>query len=117
MLKKITEKKSEVICSKVIFRRNSFSQGIGLMFHRRIHDEAHVFIFKKPRKIPLTMWFVFFPIDVLYLDKNKKIIEIKEDFKPFTNYYPEKECAYVIELPNGTIKKKKLGLEDKLDFS
>jgi hypothetical protein len=62
------------------------------------------------------MWFVFFPIDVLYLDENKKIVELKSNFKPFTNYYPKKECLFVVELPKETVKKQKLKLKDVVNF-
>lgn len=104
------------IAKRVVLRRNTFSQGIGLMFHKKIVDEAHIFIFDKERNIPVTMFFVFFPIDILFLDKNKKVVELKENFKPFTNYYPKNIAKYLIELPAGTIKKYKIAINDKLIF-
>jgi len=57
----------------------------------------------------LHMWFVFFPIDVLFLNKNKKIIEIKKDFRPFRFYTTKKKARYAIELPKGHKYKLKLG--------
>ena len=44
------------------------------------------------------MFFVFFPIDVLFLDKNKMIVETKKDFKPFTFYKSKEKAQYVVEL-------------------
>ena len=44
------------------------------------------------------MFFVFYKIDVLYLDENKKVIEIKKNFKPFSSYTPKNKAKYVIEL-------------------
>ena len=38
------------------------------------------------------MFFVFFPIDVLFLDKNKKVVELKENFKPFSIYFPKNKA-------------------------
>jgi uncharacterized protein len=116
MLSVLSENKKKIICNKVVFRTSFFAKATGLMFHKMIFDEAHIFIFNENKKVALTMWWVFFPIDVLYLDKNKKIVEIKENFKPFTNYYPVKESMFVIELPVGTIKEKKLKIDDKLSF-
>jgi uncharacterized membrane protein (UPF0127 family) len=109
-------KKKEIICSKVVFRKSIFRKAFGLMLHKKIHDEAHIFVFDTKRKVDLTMWFVFFPIDVLFLDAKKRIVEIKQDFRPFSNYFPEKESLFVIELPEGTVKKKKLKINDKLEF-
>jgi len=84
------------------------------MFHKKITDTAYVFIFNKPRRIDLHMFFVFYPIDVLFLDEKKKIVEIKENFRPFTFYYPNKKASYVIELPAG--KGKLCEIDDSLDF-
>jgi hypothetical protein len=108
--------KKFVVCDKVVFRERFLSKAFGLQFHKKIYDEAHVFLFDEKKKVALTMWFVFFPIDVLYLDEKKRIVEIKENFKPFANYFPKKESLFVIELPQGTIKEKKLKLNEEMIF-
>ena len=54
--------------------------------------------FSTPRKVSLHMFFVFYPIDVLLLDSNKKIVEIKRNFKPFTFWKSSKRGKYVVEL-------------------
>ena len=54
-------------------------------------------IFPEEQKISLHMFFVFYPIDVLVVDKNKKIIEIKRNFEPFTLWKSKKEGKYIIE--------------------
>lgn len=108
MLFQKTGNKKRVIFKKVVFHNNIFSQGWGLMLHRKITNEAHIFRFDREIKIPLTMWLVFFPIDVIYLDKKGNIVELVEGFKPFTNYNPKNNACTVIELPVGSIKKKGL---------
>jgi uncharacterized protein len=62
------------------------------------------------------MVFVFYPIDVLFLDKNKVVVEVKDNFRPFSFYTPKNKAMYVIELPAGTIKKTKTCVWDKIDF-
>ena len=62
------------------------------------------------------MFFVFYPIDVLFLDKNKIVVEIKENFKPFTFYNPKKKSKYILELQKNTIKKTETTLGNKIDF-
>jgi uncharacterized protein len=88
----------------------------GLMFSRKINDFGLVFVFHENTKISLHMFFVFFTIDVLFLDKDRKIIEIKEGFKPFALYFPKKEFMYVVELPPGTIRKSKTEINDTITF-
>ncbi len=65
------------------------------MFRRK---QNLLMVFKKPRKIRLHMWFVFFSIDVLVLDEEKRIVEIKRNFRPFTFWNSEKEGKYLVEL-------------------
>jgi len=62
------------------------------------------------------MLFVFYPIDVLFLDKNKIVVEIKENFMPFAFYTPKNKAQYVTELPKGTIKKSKTEIGDKIEL-
>ena len=93
--------------------KNIFSKSIGLMFSK---PKSLIFIFKKEKIIPLHMFFVFYTIDVLFLNKNKIVIEIKENFMPFTFYIPKNKAKYVIEIPKGTIKKSNTKIKDKIEF-
>ena len=62
------------------------------------------------------MIFVFYPIDVLFLDKNKIVVDKKENFRPFTFCNSRKKSQYAVELPNGIIKKTKTEMGDKIKF-
>lgn len=95
---------------------NIFSKGFGLMFKNKVKRPL-LFKFNKESIIPLHMFFVFTPIDVLFLKKNKKIVEIKENFKPFTIYTPKNKAAYIIELSPGDIKKYKIMTNQKVQFN
>ena len=75
--------------------KTPWSRARGLMFSKK---RNLMFVFDKEKRIPLHMFFVFFPIDVLFLDKNKRIVEIKKNFKPFTFYKSKEKAKYVVEL-------------------
>ena len=107
-----TSKKT--LSSKYRLCKSSLSKSLGLMF--RAKPESLVFVFKDEKIIPLHMFFVFFPIDVLYLNKKKQVVEIKKDFKPFTFHTPRKKALYVVELPAGSIKISRTALGDKIFF-
>ncbi|MEK6916598.1 MAG: DUF192 domain-containing protein [Nanoarchaeota archaeon] len=92
------------------------SNAIGLMFSKKIADFGLIFVFDKPKKAGLHMFFVFFPIDVLFLDEKKKVIELKRGFKPFTLYYPKKKAKYILELPKDTIKSTSTEIGDEVMF-
>ena len=88
------------------------------MFSKEIKDYGLVFTFKKDRKWSLHMLFVFFPIDVLWLDKNNRIVDMKENFAPFSLLAKPKEKArFVVELPKGTIKNSDTIIGDKISFT
>jgi uncharacterized membrane protein (UPF0127 family) len=105
--------KQTVIAKNTIICKSIISQTIGLMFSEA---KPLVFILKKEKIIPLHMFFVFYPIDVLFLNKKNIVVEIKENFRPFTFYTPKNRSMYIIELPKNTAKKSKTGIGDKVEF-
>lgn len=78
------------ICSSFL------SQMLGLMFAKK---EVLLFVFGTEEQIALHNWFVFYPINLTFLDKSKRVVEIKRDFRPFTFYTSKKRAAYLIETP------------------
>jgi uncharacterized protein len=100
----ITNKTTKkVISQKEKYCRNIFSQTLGLMFSRR---KNLVMVFNKERTISLHNFFVFFPLDILVLDENKKVVEIKENFQPFTFWNAKKKGKYLVELADKRSKNK-----------
>ena len=112
MVKNLTRK--TILAEKYKICKSVFSKTLGLMFSAK--PKTLIFIFKKEKINPLHMLFVFYPIDVLFLDKNKIVAEIKENFKPFTFYTPKKKSKYIIELPKDSIKNSKTEIGDKIYF-
>ncbi|MBW2982262.1 DUF192 domain-containing protein [Candidatus Woesearchaeota archaeon] len=84
----------------------------GLMFSKK---KNLIFVLDQERIIGLHMIFVFFPIDVLFLDKNKRIIEIKKNLKPFSFYISKNKAKYVAEIAKNKRKNYRLG--EKIDFT
>ena len=104
---------NKILAKKSKLCKNSFSKGLGLMFSKK---KTLIFTFNKEKIISLHMFFVFYPIDVLFLNKRRKVVEIKENFKPFRVMVPKKPAKYIIELPNNTIKKTNTKLGDTISF-
>ncbi|MBN2566641.1 DUF192 domain-containing protein [Candidatus Woesearchaeota archaeon] len=95
--------------------RNALSQAHGLMFRRRITDTGYVFEFSRPQRLGLHMLFVFFPIDCIFLDEDRKAVDLKEGFRPFTFYTSRQKAKYLIEAPAGTIEGK-VRLGDRISW-
>ena len=106
--------KNFVIIKKAKMCKSMFCKALGLMFRSKKPDYGLVFIFNKELRADLHMLFVFFPIDVLFLDKDKKVVDIKKDFKPFSYYAPKAKAMFVIEMPVGVLKNTRVG--DRIVF-
>ncbi len=83
-------------------RVSLFGKSLGLMFRK--NPKPLLFVFRRSRRVFLHMFFVFFPIDVVFLDSEREVVEIKEDFQPWDTYRSEKECRFVLELPEGSVE-------------
>lgn len=103
-----------VIVSNINYCNSLFSKATGLRFRWLKKDSAYVFKFNKSQKVLMDMFFVFYPIDVVFLDKENVIVEMKEKFYPFTFYSSKKEANIIIEFSSKTIKKFDLVIGDKL---
>lgn len=96
-----------IIASDVEFARSIISQVIGLMFRRSI-PESYAMIFEVGReeRVDIHTFFVRFSIDLLFLDRDKKVVEVKENMRPWLDiYFPKNKAYYIIELPGGKVKK------------
>ena len=102
----------KVLMKKTRFAKTPWQRTKGLMFEdARKFDYALIFEFPRESKLgaSLHMIFVFFPIDVLFLDSKKKVVD-KATLAPFIpNYTPKAPAKYVIEMPMGKAAKTKIG--------
>jgi uncharacterized protein len=109
---------NKLLMKNVKLANTSWQRTKGLMFEdEKQFNYALVFDFPHESKIgtSLHMIFVFFPIDVLFLNKKKEVVD-KITLNPFTpNYTPKKAAKYVIEMPAG--KNKKVKLKDKISWT
>jgi hypothetical protein len=94
----------QTVANDCILAKGILPKAIGLMFKKKV-EKPLIFMFNRKQFVPLHMFFVFTPIDVLYLDSEKNIVEIKENLQPFKMYNPKSTARFVIELPPNTISK------------
>lgn len=105
----ILKPNGEVIASDVEFAEGIISQSKGLMFRKNITERyALVFILPTPRSVSVHMLFVFFPIDVLFLDTDQKILRVTR-LKSWTGLTKSpKNTKYIIEMSAGSIERHEL---------
>ncbi len=88
----------------------------GLMFRRSIPDDyAMVFVFPKPKRVSVHALFMWFPIDVIFLNSDKRIIDITR-LDPWIGYRCVKDVSYMLETNSGTSDRCGLVVGTKLVF-
>ncbi|MCZ7405341.1 MAG: DUF192 domain-containing protein, partial [Candidatus Methanoperedens sp.] len=78
-------------------------------------DYSMIFILKKPSSVSIHMLFVFFPIDVIFLDEEKRIKGLST-LKPWLGFKTMKNVRYVIEMKAGTIEKFNISAGGQMEF-
>ena len=72
---------------------------LGLMFSRREKAKILLFKFRKPVKMAIHSFFVFYPFLAIWRDSDGKIMEIKK-VMPFSGYVcPPKSFKSFVEIP------------------
>jgi uncharacterized membrane protein (UPF0127 family) len=67
-------------------------------------NQGMLFVFDRPGKYIFWMKDMNFPIDIIWIDKNLKIVYIKKDARPELfpeTYEPSVNSSYVIEVKSG----------------
>ncbi len=78
---------------------NSFGKLLGLMFKERGKARALLFEFKKPTKMRIHSFFVFFPFIAIWLDEKNKIVDFRV-VKPFNLAVSSKKpFKRLVEIP------------------
>lgn len=83
-------------------------------------NEGMLFVFENNGLYSFWMKDMLFPLDIIWIDENNKIVHVEENLLPQT--YPKsfisKELAkYVLELNGGIVRKKNMKVGDKVRFS
>ncbi len=112
-------------CISVEIRDSDEERALGLMFRETMTDrEGMLFIFDSDVSYPFWMKNMKIPIDIIFIDKYKKIISISANAIPCDKpddqcelYYPLAEYRYVVETVSGFSEKHKLESGQEVYFS
>ncbi|VVB84896.1 putative ACR [uncultured archaeon] len=104
------------IATEIEFARTILSQVKGLMFRKSIPPGfAMIFEMKKPSSVNVHMLFMRFPIDIIFLNEEKKTTGLYR-LNPWSGYKAMADIKYVIEMNAGTIEKYKLSIGGQMEF-
>lgn len=75
-------------------------------------DKAMLFVFDEPGYYGIWMLGMKFPIDIIFIDQDMKIVDVFRDIKPDTypaSFKPSQKALYVLEMNSGESKELKIG--------
>jgi len=105
------------IASEITYCRTFLRRGLGLMGRRPLSKGQALIFVERQESITataITMLFVFFPIAVIWLNSDKRVVDktLARPWRPF--YAPERPARYYIEAHPSALDKVEIG--DKLMF-
>ena len=109
-------------CFKVETVVTEEEQKIGLMDREHLAlDSGMLFIFERENIYDFWMKDTLISLDIIWIDKNNKIIFIKENAKPCRvesckSFGPNKKALYVLEINKGLAKKMGLKIGDVVEL-
>lgn len=94
-----------IVATNVEHARSVLKQVRGLMFRRSIpRDFAMIFDMRWEQYIGIHMLFVPFPVDLIYLDEKRQIVDLRH-MRAWTGIATSRRPArYAIEMPAGSIE-------------
>ncbi len=93
--------------------KSMLKQGMGLSFSAKRRNM--LFMFPLERRWEFWMFGMRYPIKIVFIDKNKKVISVQKAVPLSLNpaswkiYRPEERCKYVLELGRDINKKFEIG--------
>lgn len=93
----------------------------GLSYREELPEEnVLLFIFENEERHGIWMKDMYFAIDIVWLDKNKRIIHIEKNISPKTFpkvFRPTSNSSYVVETNSGIVEKNNIKIGDLVEFS
>lgn len=103
----------KLIAGKARLSTGMLANAWGLKFSRRLRKGQGLVLAARSESrlwTAIDMLFVFFSVDVVWLNSKKRVVDVRQRVKPFTPLViPRKAAQYVVELPAGTARHIKPG--------
>ena len=109
-------------CFEIEIAQTLTQRAKGLMFREGLEkNQGMLFVFKTEKKHSFWMKNLSFPLDIIWLDKNKEVVFISSNNQPCDNLKcvaikPSENAKYVLEINKGIVEEIDLKIGDKLIF-
>jgi len=112
--------KNKLLLNALLLTKN-YEIARGLMFTVKLKNQNGVILvvpdyYKNRFQAGIHMLFVFYSLNILFLDEDYKIVDLVRLPPFYPIYIPKKLPKYVVETSENVIKKYNLKIGDKLEF-
>ncbi|MDD5750807.1 MAG: DUF192 domain-containing protein [Candidatus Pacebacteria bacterium] len=110
------------VCFEAEIAKTGIAQAKGLMFRKSLGErEGMLFVFKNEGFHSFWMKNTLIPLDIIFLDKNKKVVQIIKAAQPCQSekcpsYRNQQPSQYVLEINAGTADKIGLAIGSEISF-
>ena len=116
--------RESVVCRKAEIAKGLLKLMKGLMFRDGLpYSGGMLLVFPMSDFHSIWMFGMRFPIDLVFIDAKKLVVDTFEYFLPmgwnpktWKVYKPKKACRYVLEIRAGEVEKRKIEVGDLLEF-
>ena len=109
----LNQTKQTVVAQKAILADTFSSRLKGLLGRDKLSPQEALII---ARCNSIHMFFMRFPLDVIFVDQDKRVVGLVENIKPFALSPVFWESFFAVEVSVGTIKLTHTTLGDRLNF-
>jgi len=106
--------KGNIIARGYELADSSFSRARGLLFRQR--PIPILFLFREEGIHSIHSFLLPFRFDAIYLDREKRVVEVFQSIRPFSLVTPRRKALYLIELPDGAASRLNIEVGDGLEF-
>ena len=106
--------RATVVATKVELADSFLSRGLGLMGRRSLPESGGLLLYPNNN---IHMFFMRFPIDVIFADRQHKIVGLRHSFKPWRPFAAARTARYTIELPAGILQATKTEVGDQIEIT
>jgi uncharacterized protein len=104
----------QCLAEEVTLANTFFKRLRGLMFRRSLAESEALWL--RPCNGVHTFWMLF-AIDVIFLDRQLRIVKLVENMRPFRVASPKLVASSVVEMPAHTIARASLKVGDQLEIA
>lgn len=104
---------SKIVLKKIARADNLFTKSLGVIGWKDFGEKNGLLL---TGTNSIHTYFVRFPLDLVFLDKNMKVIKLVKNLKPFRISPIVWSAKHVLEMPTNSIKKFSINVGDEINL-